>query len=87
MRETFTIVETKDPEAIVVTRRSLFTDTDNSLVLPLSAEAFHTGVALWNEGTLVQIAFPTLSPGQREFLQTGATPEEWENTFGDDDKE
>jgi hypothetical protein len=34
-----------------------------------------------NAGTLAQDAFPTLSSDDREFLMTGITPEEWENTF------
>ena len=32
----------------------------------------------WKNGTLIQNAFPHLSPDQREFLQTGMSPEEWD---------
>ena len=33
---------------------------------------------------LVQEAFPDLNEDDREFILTGATPEEWEAEFGDD---
>ena len=37
-----------------------------------------------NAGGLIQDAFPFLSPGEREFLMTGITPEEWDSIFGDE---
>ena len=36
---------------------------------------------------LVQDAFPHLDVGQREFILSGITPDEWNNTFGDDENE
>jgi len=36
---------------------------------------------------LVQDAFPNLDIGQREFLISGITPQEWEETFGEGDDE
>lgn len=35
----------------------------------------------WADGTLAQDAFPNLSADEREFIMTGITPEEWEETF------
>ena len=35
-------------------------------------------------GVLLQDAFPNLSPAEREFIKTGITPEEWDDTFGED---
>jgi hypothetical protein len=31
---------------------------------------------------LIQNVFPQLSPGEREFIKTGITPEEWNAKFG-----
>lgn len=42
---------------------------------------------LWQSGVLIQIAMPQLSDDEREFLMTGATPEEWAAEFDDDDIE
>ena len=36
---------------------------------------------------LVQHIFPNLSPDDREFIKTGATPEEWEEVFPEGDEE
>lgn len=35
-------------------------------------------------GMLIQHAFPDLSADEREFLMTGITPEEWNETFADE---
>lgn len=39
------------------------------------------------EGVLIQDALPDLTPAQREILITGIGPEEWDETFKDDDKD
>lgn len=36
----------------------------------------------WHGGMLIQDAMPNLSVDDREFLISGATPEEWERYFG-----
>lgn len=33
------------------------------------------------KGRFIQDAFPMLSPGEREFIQSGITPEEWNAIF------
>ena len=40
-------------------------------------------IEAWKGGELIQNAMPNLSADEREFIKTGITPEEWENTFGD----
>ncbi len=37
----------------------------------------------WASGELIQNAMPSLSADDREFLMTGATPEEWDEMFPD----
>jgi hypothetical protein len=39
-------------------------------------------IARYESGTLLQEAFPRLSPAEAEFFKTGITPEEWAKTFG-----
>ncbi len=61
------------------TRTSIFTRKRNSMVLPIAA----IDVLAWQQGrTMIQNAFPQLDADQREFLMSGATPEEWNMTFG-----
>lgn len=37
------------------------------------------------EGVLIQYAMPNLTAGEREFIKTGITPQEWDDMFGDED--
>jgi len=36
----------------------------------------------WHDGMLIQDAMPHLSDDDREYLISGATPEEWDQFFG-----
>jgi hypothetical protein len=51
----------------------MFTGKVNVMDLPVTQEQ----IDKYNAGALVQNAFPNLNAEQREFLQTGTTPEEW----------
>ena len=53
--------------------------------IPLSHAEFEKRFTLWQSGMLIQDAFPMLDAGQREFIKTGITPEEWDNMFGHDE--
>jgi hypothetical protein len=77
------------PGTVLVTRKSQLTGNYSSALLPLTREEFEDGLALWatTSGMLIQDAFPTLDRDQREFLMTGATPEEWDKAFGEEAKE
>lgn len=68
-----------------VTAKSILTGKTNTMELPnsVTVERIHT----WRDSRqLVQNAFPELTADQREFLLTGATPEEWDAIFGADEK-
>ena len=39
-------------------------------------------IAAYEQGELLQNAFPNLSADDREFYKTGITNEEWEEAFG-----
>lgn len=66
---------------ITVTRTSLFTRKTRTLSLPITQDQ----IEAYNKGALIQDAFPNLTADQREFLMTGATPEEWDAAFGPED--
>lgn len=66
-----------------VQRQSLFTGRINEMVLPVTLKHLLN----WNDRELIQNAFPQLNADQREFLLSGATPEEWEARWGDEDEE
>lgn len=40
-------------------------------------------LARWRAGGLIQDVMPDLSDEDREFLISGATPEEWKEAFGE----
>ena len=63
-----------------ITRTSAFTGKTRTLWLPVTEaqlEAYYQG------GVLLQNAFPNLSAGEREFIKTGVTDEEWTAAFGE----
>jgi len=60
-----------------ITRISPFTNQKNTLEINCTEEQYEK----WIDGTLIQVAMPNVSPEHREFILTGITPEEWNNTF------
>jgi hypothetical protein len=67
-----------------ITRKSPFTGKTHTMDLPVATEQM---VSYLEHGVLIQDAFPHLSAEQREFIKTGITPEEWDDTFSRADKE
>ena len=65
---------------MLITRKSLISGNTNTMSLPITEEQYNA----WEQGTLVQVAMPHLSPDEREFVMTGITPEEWTETFGEE---
>ena len=66
---------------IQVTRQSVLTRQINTMELPILQE--HLEIYDTVGDILVQDAFPNLDKEQREFLISGITPDEWNETFGD----
>jgi hypothetical protein len=58
-----------------ITRTSMFTGIKRTLNLPVTESQMQA----YLEGALLQNAFPNLSPGEREFIKTGVTDEEWDS--------
>jgi len=62
---------------MTVTKTSPFSGKTNTLDIDVTEEQ----IAAWQGGELIQRAMPNLTPDEREFLMTGITAEEWEDTF------
>jgi hypothetical protein len=68
-------------DGVRVTRSSLFTQRRNTMTLPVLKPLFDESFRSWQDGRNIQDCFPTLTADEREFLISGATPEEWSDTF------
>jgi hypothetical protein len=66
---------------MTIARQSPFTGKLNKMRLNISEREFNRCARAWQEGELIQNAFPMLSAGEREFIKTGITPEEWDEMF------
>lgn len=64
-----------------IKRKSPFSGKVHEMDLPVTDEQ----LTRWAAGELAQRVWPNLSPGQREFIMTGITPEEWDETFKEPD--
>lgn len=67
---------------MLITRTSMFTGKTHTLDIPVTQEQLDK----WNKGELIQVAMPNLTADEREFIKTGVTKEEWEETFKEDDE-
>lgn len=65
---------------MLVTRKSPFSGTVNTKEINVTQEQLDR----WNCGELIQRAMPNLSADDREFIMTGITNDEWDETFKDD---
>ena len=68
---------------IQVTRQSVITRKINTMELTITQENLDTYETVGD--ILIQDAFPNLSVEQREFILSGITPQEWNDTFGEED--
>jgi hypothetical protein len=74
------------PNTTRVSRVSILTGNLNVRDLPIDPVAFAIQLRKWTEREiLIQEAFPYLSKGDREFIMSGITPEEWNATFGEEE--
>lgn len=66
-------------ENMRIIRRSLVSGETNVMDLPVTKMQLQE----WKDGGLIQNVFPDLTPDQREFIQTGITPNEWQQVEQD----
>lgn len=77
------IVTWLSDDIVTVAVKSLFSGNVSNMTLFVTREQWDA----WQAGTHIQHAMPNLSPDEREFLLTGATPEEWNAAFPEDDED
>ena len=70
---------------IQVTKKSIISGKTNTMSLPITQE--HLDIYETVGDILIQDAFPNLDKYQREFIISGITPKEWNDTFGGDEDE
>lgn len=63
-----------------ITRRSILTGISRTMDLPITLEQ----VDKYIRGAFIQDAFPHLNDDDREFIKSGITAQEWEETCGRD---
>lgn len=81
MRATLVDISPNGKDSVTVTMHGPMTGT-TTMNLPLAHKEFLEQWQRWQQGKLIQYAFPTLTAEQREFLMTGLTPEKWKELFG-----
>jgi hypothetical protein len=68
-----------DDAGVMVSSTSLLSRKVNTMTLAVTRAQWDA----WQGGEHIQNAMPHLSPSEREFLLSGATPEEWDAEFGE----
>ena len=64
---------------MLINKRSPFSGKVHTMEIPVTQEEIDD----WKDGALIQNAMPNLTANQREFIMTGITPSEWEDTFSE----
>lgn len=62
---------------MLITRKSPFTGTTHTMNIDVTLEQLKD----WQGGMLIQNAMPNLTADEREFIMTGITADEWDETF------
>jgi hypothetical protein len=62
---------------MLITRKSPFSGKTNTMEIDVSDAQLED----WQSGTLIQRAMPNLTADEREFIMTGITGKEWDDTF------
>ncbi len=67
---------------MLIKMKSMFTGKVNEMDLPVT----QADIDAWRASDrVIQSVFPDLTDDQREFLMTGATPQEWDDLFGEEE--
>jgi hypothetical protein len=79
------VFERLDDKTVNVTRRSLFSGKVNTMRLAISEDQ-QSRYQDPHGHELIQNIFPNLTTDEREFLMSGATPDEWDATFPEEEE-
>lgn len=52
-----------------------------SIDVPITLHEYAEGIKKYQDGEMIQHAFPTLAPKWREYILTGIPPEVWDEMF------
>jgi len=63
-----------------ITRTSMISGNTHTMDINVT----HKQIDAWESGVLIQNAMPHLNADEREFIKTGITPTEWDETFGEE---
>jgi len=72
---------------MLIIKRSIVSGKLHEIDLPITEEQYEAGMTAMENGSMIQDAFPMLSEDHREFLLSGMTPEEWNETFPEEDED
>lgn len=64
--------------AFTYMRQSAITGDMNQMTFDMEWREFYISYRRWQQGALIQDAFPRLNDDEREFILSGMTPDEWE---------
>lgn len=68
---------------MIIKKKSPFSGIVHEMDLPIT----QAQVDAWQAGEYAQVAFSNLTARQREFIMTGITEQEWNDTFPEEDEE
>jgi len=74
-------VVTFSEDTVTVVAKSPFSGSLNEMILSISPLEWEVAYAKWVSGAYIQDAFSMLDAGEREFLMTGITPDQFDNMF------
>ena len=76
-------VYTKQINEMKITKKSSLTGVEHTLDIDITEEQFQRVEMRFFTKELIQNIIPNVSLGEREFLMTGITQEEWDETFSE----
>jgi hypothetical protein len=83
------IISEKRDGTVDVTMSSIIDRFDSlslsTMNFPISYKDFMSKYEAWQNGVLIQHAFPELSANEREFIMTGITPDQWEGLWKEEE--
>ena len=74
-------VYTKQINEMKITKKSSLTGVEHTLDIDITEEQFQRVEMRFFTKEVIQNIIPNVSLGEREFLMTGITQEEWDETF------
>ena len=79
MNESGVKIDDRNRHSIILSRECPFCHKEHKITLDMSDAEFYDGIDALRHGALIQQAFPTLSPSEREFLKTGICDDCWDS--------